>query len=50
MQACNLADVIPDTLSDEMIAAYVESAASEERMREVASYYHLENILSQRDS
>jgi dipeptidyl aminopeptidase/acylaminoacyl peptidase len=44
LETCNSADVIPDTLSDEIIAAYVESATSEERMREIAPYYHLENI------
>ena len=44
LETCNSADVIPDTLSDETVAAYVESATSEERMREVAPFYHLENI------
>ena len=44
LNTCNAADVIPVTLSDELIAAYVESAASAERMREIAPYYHLENI------
>jgi dipeptidyl aminopeptidase/acylaminoacyl peptidase len=44
LENCNSADVIPDTLSDEIIAAYLESAASEEKMREVAPFYHLENI------
>ena len=44
LENCNSADVVPDTLSDEIIAAYVESATSEERMREVAPFYHLDNI------
>jgi dipeptidyl aminopeptidase/acylaminoacyl peptidase len=44
LENCNSADVLPDTLSEELIAAYVESATSEERMREIAPYYRLENI------
>lgn len=44
LQTCNSADVLPESLSEEMIAAYVESAASAERMREVAPFYHLGNV------
>ncbi|MBC7878494.1 MAG: alpha/beta fold hydrolase [Anaerolineales bacterium] len=44
LQTCNSADVIPDTLSAEVIADYVASASSVERMREIAPFYHLENV------
>lgn len=41
---CNSADVIPESLPAEVIAAYVESAQSPERIREIAPYYHLDSI------
>lgn len=44
LETCNSADVIPDSLPAEMISAYVESAQSSERMREIAPYYHLNSI------
>jgi dienelactone hydrolase len=44
LDTCNSADVIPESLPAEMIAAYVESATSAERMREIAPFYHLENV------
>lgn len=44
LDTCNSADVIPDSLPAEMITAYVESAQSPERMREVAPYYYLDSI------
>lgn len=44
LDTCNSADVIPESLSAAMIAAYVESATSAERMREIAPFYHLENV------
>jgi dienelactone hydrolase len=44
LETCNSADVIPASLPDEVIAAYVESAQSPERMREIAPYYHLDSV------
>lgn len=44
LDTCNSADVIPDSLPAEMIAAYVESAQSPEKMREIAPYYHLDSV------
>ncbi len=44
VETCNSADVIPDTLPDEITAAYIESTLSEERMREIAPFYHLEYV------
>jgi dienelactone hydrolase len=44
LETCNSADVIPDTLPAEVIAAYVEAATSAEKMREIAPYYHLASI------
>ncbi|MBK9209360.1 MAG: alpha/beta fold hydrolase [Anaerolineales bacterium] len=44
VETCNSADVIPDTLPDEVTAAYIESTLSEERMREIAPFYHLEYV------
>ena len=44
LDTCNSADVIPESLPAEVVAAYVESATSAERMREIAPFYHLENI------
>ncbi|MCQ3936755.1 MAG: hypothetical protein DPW18_06870 [Chloroflexi bacterium] len=44
LNTCNSADVIPESLPAEVIAAYVESAQSPERMREIAPYYHLDSI------
>ena len=43
-ETCNSADVIPESLPAEMIAAYKESAISPERMREIAPYYHLDLV------
>ncbi len=44
LETCNSADVIPESLPAEVIAAYVESATSAERMREIAPFYHLEAV------
>ncbi|MFN8433728.1 MAG: alpha/beta hydrolase [Anaerolineales bacterium] len=44
LDTCNSADVIPDSLPAEVIAAYKETAQSPERMREVAPYYHLDLV------
>lgn len=44
LETCNSADVIPASLPAEVIAAYVESAQSPERMREIAPYYYLDSI------
>jgi uncharacterized protein len=44
LETCNSADVIPDSLPAEVIAAYVEAATSPEKMREIAPYYHLASI------
>jgi dipeptidyl aminopeptidase/acylaminoacyl peptidase len=44
LETCNSADVIPESLPAEVIAAYVESAQSPERMREIAPYHHLDSI------
>lgn len=44
LDTCNSADVIPESLPAEVIAAYVESAQSPERMREIAPYYHLDSV------
>lgn len=44
LETCNSADVIPESLSAEVIAAYVESAQSPERMREIAPYYYLDSV------
>lgn len=44
LDTCNSADVIPESLPAEVIAAYVESAQSPEKMREIAPYYHLNSI------
>lgn len=45
LQTCNSADVIPESLPAEIIAAYVESATSMEKMREIAPIYFL-NLIS----
>jgi uncharacterized protein len=44
LETCNSADVIPDSLPAEIIAAYVEAATSPEKMREIAPYYHLGSV------
>ena len=44
LDTCNSADVIPESLPAEVIAAYVESAQNPERMREIAPYYHLDSV------
>ncbi len=44
LNTCNAADVIPTTLSDEIIDAYIEAATSADMMREIAPYYHLESV------
>ncbi len=44
VDTCNSADVIPNSLPAEVIAAYEEAAQSPELMREIAPIYHLENI------
>jgi len=44
LETCNSADVIPESLPAEVIAAYVESAQSPERMREIAPIYHLDSV------
>jgi len=44
LDTCNSADVIPESLPAEVIAAYVESAQSPEKMREIAPYYHLDSV------
>ena len=44
LETCNSADVIPESLPAEVIAAYVESTQSPERMREIAPFYHLDSI------
>lgn len=44
LETCNSADVIPESLPAEVIAAYVESAQNPEKMREIAPYYHLDSV------
>lgn len=44
LQTCNSADVIPESLPSEMIAAYVESATNPEMMREIAPIYFLDSV------
>ena len=44
LETCNSADVLPESLPVEIIAAYKESAQSAERMREVAPFYHLDLV------
>lgn len=44
LETCNSADVIPESLPAEVIAAYVASAQSPERMREIAPYYYLDSV------
>ncbi|MBL8099945.1 MAG: dienelactone hydrolase family protein [Anaerolineales bacterium] len=44
LQTCNSADVIPESLPAEIIAAYVESATSAEKMREIAPIYFLDSV------
>jgi len=44
LETCNSADVIPESLAAEVIAAYVESAQSPERMREIAPIHHLDSV------
>jgi uncharacterized protein len=44
LETCNSADVIPESLPAEVIAAYVESTQSPERMREIAPIYHLDSV------
>ncbi|MFM8877446.1 MAG: alpha/beta hydrolase family protein [Anaerolineae bacterium] len=44
LDTCNSADVIPESLPAEVIAAYEEAAQSPEKMREIAPYYHLDTI------
>jgi dienelactone hydrolase len=44
LDTCNSADVIPESLPAEIIAAYKEAALSAERMREIAPYYHLDLV------
>jgi uncharacterized protein len=44
LETCNSADVIPDSLPAEVVAAYVEAATSVETMREIAPYYHLDSV------
>ena len=44
LDTCNSADVIPESLPAEVIAAYEVAAQSPERMREIAPYYHLDSV------
>lgn len=44
LETCNSADIIPESLPAEVIAAYVESAQSPERMREIAPIHHLDSV------
>ncbi|HCB01933.1 MAG TPA: peptidase [Anaerolineae bacterium] len=44
LQTCNSADVIPESLPSEVIAAYVESATNPEMMREIAPIYFLDSV------
>jgi uncharacterized protein len=44
LETCNSADVIPESLPAEVIAAYVESAQSPDRMREIAPIHHLDSV------
>jgi dienelactone hydrolase len=44
LETCNSADVIPESLPAEVVAAYVESAQSPERMREIAPIHHLDSV------
>jgi len=44
LETCNSADVIPESLPAEVIAAYVEAVTSAEAMREIAPYYHLDSV------
>ncbi len=44
LETCNSADVIPESLPVEVIAAYEEAAQSPEKMQEIASFYHLDSV------
>ena len=44
LDTCNSADVIPESLPAEEIAAYEEAAQSPEKMREIAPFYHLDSV------
>jgi dipeptidyl aminopeptidase/acylaminoacyl peptidase len=44
LETCNSADVIPESLSAEIITAYKESATSVEKMREIAPIYFLDSV------
>ncbi len=44
LDTCNSADVIPESLSAEVIAAYKEAVTSPEMMREIAPYHHLDLV------
>ncbi|MFN8412619.1 MAG: alpha/beta fold hydrolase [Anaerolineales bacterium] len=44
LDTCNSADVIPESLPAEMIAAYKEATTNPEMMRAIAPYYHLDLV------
>ena len=44
LETCNSADVLPESLPAQVIAAYKESVQNAERMREVAPFYHLDLV------
>jgi dipeptidyl aminopeptidase/acylaminoacyl peptidase len=44
LDTCNSADVIPESLPAEVIAAYKEAAQSPEKMREIAPIYYLDAV------
>jgi dienelactone hydrolase len=44
LETCNSADVIPESLPVEVIAAYEEAAQSPEKMQEIAPFYHLDSV------
>lgn len=44
LDTCNSADVIPESLPAEVIAAYKEAATNPEMMRDIAPYYHLDLV------
>ncbi|MEY2816946.1 MAG: hypothetical protein RL275_409, partial [Chloroflexota bacterium] len=44
LDTCNSADVIPESLPAEVIAAYEEAAQSPEKMQEIAPFYHLDSV------
>ena len=44
VQSCNSADVIPNTLPDEIMNAYIQTATTDELLHKIAPYYYLNLI------